>query len=150
MSEARELSVGDVFEVDLPMRWADADMLRHMNNAVYFRFMEEARVQMLAAAGLEAAGDVGNVVVHCSCDFLRAITYPATVRVRLIVEKVGRSSLTQSVELYVVQDLQSGPYARGKTVLVSMDNLNNCSAPWTKQALMALGQVCAPNPGYQA
>lgn len=150
MSEPRELSIGDVFEVDLPMRWADADMLRHMNNAVYFRFMEEARVQMLAAAGLEAAGDVGNVVVHCSCDFLRAITYPATVRVQLTVEKVGRSSLTQAVELYVVQDLQSGPYARGKTVLVSMDNVNNCSTPWTKQALMALGQVCAPNPGNQA
>lgn len=145
MSVSRSLSAGDVFEVDLPMRWADADMLRHMNNTVYFRFMEEARIQMLAAAGLKAADDVGNVVVHCSCDFLRAITYPARVRVRLIVEKVGRTSLTQINELYVVDDLTFGPYARGKTVLVSMDNVNNCPTPWTKEALLALGAVCSPS-----
>lgn len=143
MPDLRQLAAGDAFEVDLPMRWADADMLRHLNNAVYFRFMEEARIQMLARAGLKAAGDVGNVVVHCSCDFLRAITYPATVRVRLIVEKVGTTSLTQINELYVVEDLASGPYARGKTVLVSMDNVNNCSTPWTSEALAALGAVCS-------
>jgi len=136
--------MGDVFEVDLPMRWSDADMLRHLNNAVYFRFMEEGRIQMLAAAGLKAADDVGNVVVHCSCDFLRAITYPATIRVKLIVEKVGRTSLTQVNEIYVVEDLAAGPYARGKTVLVSMDNINNCSTPWSAHALSALGAVCGP------
>lgn len=145
MSEPRQLSAGDVFEVDLPMRWGDADMLRHMNNAVYFRFMEEARIQMLATAGMKAADDVGNVVVHCSCDFLRAITYPATVRVRLIVEKVGRTSLTQINELLVLDDLAAGPYARGKTVLVRMDNVNNCSTPWTPQDLAALGAVCKPS-----
>jgi acyl-CoA thioester hydrolase len=144
MAGSRRLSAGDVFEVDLPMRWADADMLCHMNNTVYFRFMEEARVQMLAAAGLKVAGDVGNVVVHCSCDFLRAITYPATVRVKLIVEKVGRTSLTQINELYVVGDIGAGPYARGKTVLVSMDTRNNRSTPWTAEALGALGAVCRP------
>lgn len=142
MAGSRQLSAGDVFEADLPMRWADADMLRHMNNTIYFRFMEEARVQMLAAAGLDVAGEVGNVVVHCSCDFLRAITYPATVRVKLIVDKVGRTSLTQINELYMVGDLSSGPYARGKTVLVSMDTLNHCAAPWTAEALGALGAVC--------
>ncbi|MCD8565542.1 MAG: acyl-CoA thioesterase [Burkholderiaceae bacterium] len=143
MSDQRPLATGDVFEIDLSMRWADADMLRHMNNAVYFRFMEEARVQMLAAAGLQAAGDVGAVVVHCSCDFMRAITYPATVRVRLIVEKIGRSSLTQINELFVLEDLAAGPYARGKTVLVCTDNLNNCAIPWANEALSSLGAVCS-------
>jgi acyl-CoA thioester hydrolase len=144
MTAPRQLSVGDVYEIDIPMRWADADMLRHMNNAVYFRFMEEARVLMLAQAGIQVSGDVGNVVAHCSCDFLRPITYPATVRVRLTLERVGRTSLTQLNELYVVQDIGFGPYARGKTVLVSMDNQANCPTPWTSEALAALGGVCQP------
>lgn len=144
MSVVRELSAGDVFEVDLPMRWADSDMLRHMNNTVYFRLMEEARIHMLAAAGQDAVGDVVNVVVHCSCDFFRPITYPATVRVKLIVEKVGRTSLTQINELHVVQDLASGPYAVGKTVLVRMDGRENRPTPWPAEALLALGAVCSP------
>lgn len=136
------LTPGDVFEVDLPMRWADADMLQHLNNAGYFRFMEEARIRMLAAAGLKADGSVGNVVAHCACDFLRPITYPATVRVKLVVERIGRTSLTQINDIYVVEDLAFGPYARGKTVLVSMDNATGKPAPWTPEALAALGQVC--------
>lgn len=142
--DPRPLIEGDAFEVDLPMRWADTDMLRHMNNTVYFRMMEEARIQMLAAADIDVAGAVGYVVVHCSCDFMRAITYPATVRVKLIVEKIGRTSLTQINELYVLEDLAAGPYARGKTVLVSMDSTKNCSTAWSPQALMALGAVCSP------
>ncbi len=144
MHDSRRLTEGDVFEVDLPMRWADSDMLRHMNNTVYFRMMEEARIKMLAAVDIDVAGEVGFVVVHCSCDFMRAITYPATVRVKLIVEKVGRTSLTQINELYVLEDLASGPYARGKTVLVSTDHVNNCAIPWTQEALTALGAVCVP------
>lgn len=146
MSTDRLLEVADVFEVDLPMRWADADMLQHLNNAAYFRFMEEARIKMLAAAGLKADGSVGNVVAHCACDFIRPITYPATVRVRLVVERIGRTSLTQMNEIYVVDDLAFGPYARGKTVLVSMDNVSGKPAAWTKEALVALARVCQAQP----
>lgn len=142
MSIERAVAEGDVFEVDLPMRWADADMLGHMNNAVYFRFMEEARILMLVAAGQRSNDEMGKVVAHCSCDFIKPILYPAKVRVRLIVERIGRSSLTQVNELYVVQDLEAGPYARGKTVLVNIDNATGRAAAWTDQDLRALGAVC--------
>lgn len=142
MSTDWTLEVGDAFAVDLPMRWADADMLQHLNNAAYFRFMEEARIRMLAAAGLKADGSVGNVVAHCACDFIRPITYPATIRVKLIVERVGRTSLTQVNEIFVQEDLAYGPYARGKTVLVSMDSASGKPSPWTSQALSALARVC--------
>ena len=144
MSIKRTLVEGDIFEVDLPMRWADADMLGHMNNAVYFRFMEEARILMLTGAGQRSNGEMGKVVAHCSCDFIKPILYPAQVRVRLIVEKIGRSSLTQINELYVVQDLDAGPYAKGKTVLVNIDNATSRATAWTDEDLQALGAVCRP------
>jgi len=144
MPTDRTLEIGDAFEVDLPMRWADADMLQHLNNAAYFRFMEEARIRLLAAAGLKADGAVGNVVAHCSCDFIRPVTYPATIRVKLIAERIGRTSLTQVNEIFVVEDLAHGPYARGRTVLVSMDAATGKPAPWTGQALAALARVCEP------
>jgi len=145
-SSKRPLAEGDVFEVDLPMRWADADMLCHMNNAVYFRMMEEARIKMLAAAGQRSNEQMGKVVAHCSCDFLKPIVYPAQVRVRLIVEKIGRSSLSQINELYVVDDLAFGPYARGKTVLVNIDPATSRACPWTPADLQDLGATCRPGP----
>lgn len=145
MNGERALVEGDVFEVDLPMRWADADMLGHMNNAVYFRFMEEARILMLTRAAQRSNDEMGKVVAHCSCDFIEPILYPATVRVRLIVEKIGRSSLTQINELYVVQNLEFGPYAKGKTVLVNIDVANKRASPWLPEDLLALGAVCRAN-----
>ena len=145
MSNKRQVAVGDVFEVDIPMRWSDADMLQHMNNAVYFRFMEEARILMMAQAGMNSTDDVGKVVAHCACDFKKAITYPATVRVKLVVEKVGRTSLTQRNELSVLHDLTSGPYAVGTTVLVNIHHASGKAIPWTEYDLAMLGSVCQPN-----
>lgn len=145
MSDKRQVAAGDVFEVDIPMRWSDADMLQHMNNAVYFRFMEEARILMMAEAGMSSTDEIGKVVAHCSCDFKKAITYPATVRVKLVVERVGRTSLTQRNELSVVQDLAAGPYAVGTTVLVNIHHASNKAMPWTENDLAMLGSVCQPN-----
>jgi len=30
-----------------PLRWADMDMLGHVNNVAYFRYMEQARIEWL-------------------------------------------------------------------------------------------------------
>jgi hypothetical protein len=46
------LAVGDIFDMDVPMRWADADPLNHLNNANYFRYMEEGRIRMFYEGGM--------------------------------------------------------------------------------------------------
>ena len=50
---ARILAVGDTHQVDLPLRWGDSDALNHLNNTLYFRLMEEARMRILYDAGFE-------------------------------------------------------------------------------------------------
>ena len=142
VTEQRKLSEGDWYDCDIAMRWADSDMLRHMNNAVYFRLMEEARIQMLAAAGVSSTAQEGVVVVHCACDYLKPITYPATVRVRHVVEKVGRTSLTHRTEFYVVQDLAQGPYARGRSVMVRLTRPPERPVPWPEAVLDRLASIC--------
>lgn len=100
---------------------------------------------MMAQAGMRSTDEIGKVVAHCACDFKKAITYPATVRVKLVVEKIGRTSLTQRNELSVVGDLDAGPYAVGTTVLVNIHHASNKSMPWTENDLIMLGAVCQPN-----
>ena len=46
-----------VHTVIIPMRWADMDSQGHVNNVTYFRYMEEARVQMFRARGLNRGGE---------------------------------------------------------------------------------------------
>ena len=89
---ARILAVGDTHQVDLPLRWGDSDALNHLNNTLYFRLMEEARMRILYDAGFELPANDGAILAHASCDFLRPLTYPATVRVTHTVTRIGRSS----------------------------------------------------------
>ena len=101
-SEIPTLAVGDIYDLDIPMRWSDADALAHLNNANYFRYMEEGRLRMFYEGGAPQSTRYGPVVVHCSCDFKKSITYPATIRASLRVVSIGRSSLEQVVDLSVV------------------------------------------------
>jgi acyl-CoA thioester hydrolase len=144
MAIERSLAIGDVFEIDLPMRWADADMQRHLNNAMYFRFMEEGRIHMLRAAGIRPSENANTVVAHCACDFIKPILYPAMLRVRHIVQRIGRSSLTHQVDLLVLDDLAFGPYARGCSVMVWADQVLNKAVPWPSDTMMRLGAVVKP------
>lgn len=135
----RMLEAGDIFDFDLPMRWADADALNHLNNANYFRYMEEGRIRMFFEGKVQQSARYSPVVVHCSCDFKKPITYPAQIRVSHRVERIGRSSMEHSVDISVIQgDGQLDLCAQGKSIMVWMDFELNRSHPWPVEVLQAL------------
>ncbi|MEI6112942.1 MAG: acyl-CoA thioesterase [Burkholderiales bacterium] len=140
-AEGSTLEVGDTFESDMQMRWGEADSLNHMNNVVYFRYMEEGRIQSFAAAGIESTDRCGPVVVHVSCDFFKQINYPSTVRVTHRVVRIGRSSLEHEVDLAVVEGDATDLRARGRSIMVWMDFELAKSAPWPPEVLSAMART---------
>jgi len=105
----------------IPIRWGDMDAMGHVNNTVYFRFMEQARIGWFNALVPEkdAWQSTGIVIVNASCNYKRAITYPGTVEVRLLVGAPGGSSVPTFYELRVDDD--PVPYADGAAVVVFVD-----------------------------
>jgi acyl-CoA thioester hydrolase len=140
---SRTLQIGDCHQVVLPMRWGDADALNHMNNTVYFRLMEEARMQMFEGSGLQVPATQGFILAHASCDFLRSFTYPCEVLVTHKVTRIGRSSLDTELILEKAGDA-SGPYAKGRTVMVWIDYAVNASAPIPDSVREALASQFLP------
>ena len=133
------LQTGDTYDIDVKMRWADGDSLQHLNNAVYFRFMEEGRISMFYSAHITDSSHFGPVVVHCSCDFKKQITYPATIKVRMRLVKLGRSSMEHEVDLLVIEkDGSLDLRAQGRSVMVWMDFQAEKSHPWPPEVLAAL------------
>ena len=76
MSERRKL----VHVERIPIRWGDMDAMGHVNNTVYFRYMEQARIGWFDALLPEAEAwkSTGIVVANASCNFKRAIAVCAT------------------------------------------------------------------------
>jgi acyl-CoA thioester hydrolase len=77
----------------IPMRWGDMDAYRHINNALYFRYMEQACAEFIGGFGFSApTTDSGPVLVNASCSFFRPLTYPGVVEVKMYCASPGRSS----------------------------------------------------------
>jgi len=82
-----------VYECTIPMRWGDMDAMGHVNNTIYFRYLEIARVDWLqqfnAAPGPEGAGPV---IVNAFCNFYKQLEYPGDVLVKLYASDPGRTT----------------------------------------------------------
>jgi acyl-CoA thioester hydrolase len=104
------------------MRWADLDMLEHVNNVTYVDYMQEARVDMFRAHP-PAAGDEklaeGVVVVRNEVQFLKPIRFrTAPIRIELWVTEVRAATFSLAYEILDVDGAERTVYAAAKTVLV--------------------------------
>ena len=86
----------------MPIRWGDMDAYGHVNNTIYFRYMEQARVELIEdmQVVVRPGGD-GPVIINASCTFLVPMTYPGMVEVRTYVGAIGRSSFQTYVEMRI-------------------------------------------------
>jgi acyl-CoA thioester hydrolase len=118
------------FECTIALRWGDMDAMGHLNNTVYFRLIEEARIQWFNQVGIvTSAQQEGPILAHASCDFLKPMTYPATAVVVQTVTRIGRASVTLDCEIHVRQE-PGVVFAKCKSVVVWMDYRTGKSAPW--------------------
>jgi acyl-CoA thioester hydrolase len=117
MSENRRLAHVE----RIVLRWGDMDAMGHVNNTVYFRFMEQARISWFdrLVPEDEAWQSTGIVIANASCNYKRAITYPGTVEVKLYVGTPGGASVPTYYELRVDDD--PVPYADGSAVVAFID-----------------------------
>ncbi len=114
------------------------DAMSHLNNVMYFRLMEEARIQWFARFGFPTL-PVGEapILAHVGCDFLKAMTYPATAVVTQVVTRVGRSSVEMSVKIERAGE-PAVVYAAGRSVIVWYDYTASKSAPWPETVRAAI------------
>jgi acyl-CoA thioester hydrolase len=110
----------------MPIRWGDMDAYGHVNNTVYFRYMEQARVEWIEAMHVPVRpGGAGPVIINASCTFLKPMNYPGIVEVRTYVGHPGRSSVQSHVDMLIEGEL----YAEGAAKIVWMDTQTGKSVP---------------------
>jgi acyl-CoA thioester hydrolase len=82
-----------VHEMRIPIRWGDMDGMNHVNNTVYFRYLEVARIDWALSIGCPPNPDgEGIVIVNAFCNFFKQLEYPGDVLVKMYVSDAGRSS----------------------------------------------------------
>lgn len=124
-----------VHVTEIPIRWGDMDAYGHVNNTVYFRYMEQARVELIEALGVQVRpGGDGPVIINAACTFLKPMNYPGTVEVRTYVDQPGRSSVQSHVDMLIDGEL----YAEGAAKIVWMNTQSGKSVPIPDQVRAVL------------
>ena len=114
----------------LPVQWGEQDAFGHVNNAVFFRWFESARVEYLGRCGLWGKRDadgVGPILATISCNYRQQLVYPATVEVSAWVSRIGRSSMTMDHAVRIQQT--QALVADGSSVIVTFDYRQQKSVP---------------------
>lgn len=82
------------FSTTLEVRWRDLDPLGHVNNAVYFTYLEQARTHYLRELGL-VPGDpsgIGFILAEASCQFKAPLDLSEGVTIHTRVSQLRNSS----------------------------------------------------------
>ncbi|MFO0737010.1 MAG: thioesterase family protein [Labilithrix sp.] len=117
-----------ITSVSIPVAWGEMDAYGHVNNAVFLRWLETARIRWFEdVAYPEADGKTGPVLRTALVEYLLPVKYPDTVQVTARPTKLGRSSVTLAYE--VTSDAQRVVVAKGESVVVFADFVAGGSVP---------------------
>ncbi len=116
------------FSVRFSVIFRDIDALGHVNNAVYFTYMETARTEYwLHLFGSNNLKDLGFIVAHAECDFKVAAKFGDEIEVTIHTSSIGKSSFVW--EYSIVNAKDGSVFAVGKTIQVYYDYAQQKSLP---------------------
>ncbi len=129
-SEIEKLQEGFPVWITLPIQWGDQDAFGHVNNTVYFRWFESARIAYGRLVDPEETGDehkIGPILAAITCDYRQQLRFPDTVHIGARITRIGRSSV--SMEHRIVSERLKGVAAEGHSTLVTFDYAAQKSVP---------------------
>jgi acyl-CoA thioester hydrolase len=128
MSDA--LLAGYPVVVEQAVAWGDMDSYRHVNNVVYFRYFENARLEYfrrLDWAALEKDTGIGPILASTQARFRKPLTYPDVILIGARMKEIGRDRLT--LEHRIVSRGLGAVVTEGEGTIVTYDYVRGVKAP---------------------
>ena len=131
-----------------PIHWGEMDAFNHLNNVVYYRYSESARIGYLHALDM-FDGSMVTVLAQSSCQYLRPVTYPDTLLLGVRCQRLGNTSIAMEYSYY--STAQDKIVATAEAVVVRLDSDGKGKLPWTAEErarLLALEAKFGHTPEY--
>lgn len=111
----------------IELRFSDLDAYGHVNSAIYFTYLETARVKLFGDSFRELSSrGIYTLVARSACDFRIPILLHDPVIVTTWIARIGRSSFELE---YRIHNGSEVTYATASTTMVCYDNVNKATAP---------------------
>ncbi len=111
--------------------WGDMDSFRHVNNTVYFRYFENARLEYFRRLdwdSIQAATGIGPILHSTQARFRLPLTYPDTIRIGARAKEIGADRFT--LEHKIFSQSLGAVATEGTGTVVSFDYFRGQKAPF--------------------
>jgi acyl-CoA thioester hydrolase len=136
------LLVGFPVVVEQAVVWGDMDSYRHVNNVVYFRYFENARLEYFRRLGwdeIEEATGIGPILAATQARFRLPLTYPDTIRIGARLGTLGADRFTL---LHKIISLRLGSVAtEGESRVVSFHYGRGVKAPLPEELRLRIAAL---------
>jgi acyl-CoA thioester hydrolase len=129
-SEVESLLAGFPVVIEQAVAWGEMDSYRHVNNVVYFRYFENARLEYFRRLDwfqFERDTGVGPILAATQARFRRPLTYPDTVSVATRIATLAEDRFT--MEVVVVSHRLAAVAAEGQGTVVTFDYATGQKVP---------------------
>jgi len=116
-------------KTEITVAWGEMDAFGHVNNVVFFRYFESARIEyfrMIMGDNI-ATDDFTPILANSECAYLRPVYFPDKLVAEAAVTRLGRSSMDMEYRLTSVK--QGQVVAQGKAVIVNVDRKTGKGSP---------------------
>ncbi len=128
--------------ISIPVAWGDMDAFNHVNNTVYFRYFETARIAYFEKIGvltfMEQHG-IGPILAHTECRFRLPLTYPDSLNVESRVIEVAQDRFLMQYRITSHAKAAVAAEGTGRIVMVDYRTGKKSSLPpEVRQAITAM------------
>jgi acyl-CoA thioester hydrolase len=142
--DPRDLTGPFHHRIEIEVRFADTDAMRHVNNAKYLTYCEAARIRYWSDVTgepfrLGSAGEQSLILADAKITYRAQAFYGEVVTVQTRATRIGRTSFT--LEHRLVAGLPGGPsrlVAVSESVLVRYDYTNERPVPLSAEHVAAI------------
>ncbi len=129
-------------ELKFPIAWGQMDAFEHVNNVVYFRYFEDARIAYFQKVGMlermETVGE-GPILASTQCRFRIPLTYPDDVTVGACVRELGKDRFTMYYRVY--SHTHKAVAAEGTGTIVYFNYRENKKAALPDELVAAINEI---------
>ena len=114
-------------QIELPVQWGEMDSFQHVNNIIYFRYFETARIayfkqsSVIPSEGSSAV--VGPILAKTNCTFIFPLRYPDRVLCTARTVELLADRFLMEYHVYSIGEQRLA--AKGSGLIVSYDYAKN-------------------------
>ena len=125
------------FTTAINVQWGEMDAARHVNNTVYLRWAETARIQCFQQLSLTTPESArqGIILGWQDCKYIFPVTYPDTVRIGIQVTEIGSDRFMLQCQIYSSRHQRLAAITNHRLVAYNYETLQkvDLSAQWKAQ-----------------